>query len=129
MIVSWNVRGLNKLGKIKEISSLLLHLQPTISILLETRVKENKAKKVRDKLNMHRSCIDNYSAHPNGRIWILWDDTKVDLKLHSMSSQHLHCGIYTVTGEFLFWLTAIYALNQLDMRRILWRKLENIHTN
>lgn len=68
MIVSWNVRGLNKVGKLKEISSRLLQLQPHICILIETRVKENKASKIRESLNMRMIYLDNYNAHPNGRI-------------------------------------------------------------
>lgn len=46
MLASWNVRGLNKVGKLREISSRLVELQPEIMILLETRVKQNKAKKI-----------------------------------------------------------------------------------
>ncbi|XP_040872094.1 uncharacterized protein [Glycine max] len=30
-------------------------------------------------------------------------------------------------GEFKFWLTAVYALNQLDRRKVLWKDLEAIH--
>lgn len=114
MIVSWNIRGLNKIGKLKEISSRLLQLQPNIGILIETRVKVNQASKVRVNMNLNCKWLDNDNNHPNGRLWIFWDDTKMDLKLVGTSSQHLHCSVHSVTGDFLFWLTAIYAHNQLD---------------
>jgi hypothetical protein len=52
MITSWNVRGLNKVGKLREISSRLLKLHPTIAIILETRVKAANANKVRDHLKL-----------------------------------------------------------------------------
>lgn len=38
-IISWNVRGLNELGRNKEINSLLPSLKPDIIILIDTRVK------------------------------------------------------------------------------------------
>lgn len=60
MIISWNVRGLNKSGKLREISSRLSNLKPDIMILLETRVKETKASRTREKLNLHNIYIDNY---------------------------------------------------------------------
>lgn len=39
MMISWNIRGLNKVGKTIEISSRLKSLNPTIIVLLETRVR------------------------------------------------------------------------------------------
>lgn len=128
MIVSWNVRGLNKVGKIREINSRLLGLQPNICVLLETRVKDSNTKQVREKLSMSNSYLDNYSAHPNGRIWILWDNTKVDLRMNNSSSQHIHCEVLSVDGKFLYWLTAVYAHNQLEKRKRLWKRLTDIHT-
>jgi hypothetical protein len=41
----------------------------------------------------------------------------------------VHCGVYDVHGDFKFWLTAIYALNQLDRRKILWQELIAVHSN
>lgn len=127
MIVSWNVRGLNKAGKLREISSRLLELQPEIAILIETRVKENKAAKVREKLRLNGNYLDNYTCHANGRLWIHWDLNRVDVKCVSRTSQLIHCGVYDVTGNFKFWLTAIYASNALDRRKILWKDIEKIH--
>ena len=50
--MSWNIRGLNKAGKLREISSHLLNLQPSIVVLIETRVKEANAHKIRGKLGL-----------------------------------------------------------------------------
>lgn len=68
MIVSWYIRGLNKVGKLKEIRARLCELKPTIMILIKTRMKCNKASGIRDKLYVTDHCIDNYNAHGNGRI-------------------------------------------------------------
>ncbi|XP_058777191.1 uncharacterized protein LOC131651549 [Vicia villosa] len=76
---------------------------------------------------MTASYFDNYSSHPNGRIWMSWDNSKIELRFMECSSQHLHCGVYSLKGDFLFWLTGIYAHNQLDLRRRLWKNILNIH--
>ena len=73
MIISWNLRGLNNVGKLKEISSHLLKLRPTIAILIETRVKNKNAKKIRDKLKLPHNYLDNYKWYDNGRLWIEWE--------------------------------------------------------
>ncbi|CAK8578896.1 unnamed protein product [Lathyrus sativus] len=92
MIISWNIRGLNKVGKVRDISSRLQKLTPAISVLIETRVKVKNASCIRQKLRLK----DNYSNHENGRIWI-------------------------------HWMTTIYAQNQLQRRKELWRDIEKIN--
>ncbi|GAU38712.1 hypothetical protein TSUD_396400 [Trifolium subterraneum] len=72
-------------GKIREISSRLLDLNPDIAILIETRVKQNKAENIRNKLKLR--------------------------------------------GDWLYWMTAIYAQNHLEKRRRLWKDIENIHAH
>lgn len=52
MIVAWNVKGLNKIGKVREISSHLSNLNPNIAILIETRVKSRKVDQIRNKLKL-----------------------------------------------------------------------------
>src|SRR4051812_36138791 len=114
MIISWNVRGFNKIGKLREVNSRLRKLHPMISILLETRVKENKAKDIRQHLQIGGMYVDNYANHFNDSIWINWDNTLVDLRVISSSSQMIHYGLCDLTGKFLFWMTAIYAANTLE---------------
>ncbi|CAK8530761.1 unnamed protein product [Lathyrus sativus] len=126
MLVSWNIRGLNKVGKICEIRSRLQEIKPAIIILIETRVKEAKAKAIREKLMVYDNHIDNYKDHTNGRIWIHLDSNRVNLKCIQSSSQHIHSGIYDNLGDFKHWLTAVYARNQLNKRKTLWAEIENI---
>ncbi|XP_045791547.1 uncharacterized protein LOC123886260 [Trifolium pratense] len=127
MILAWNTRGLNKSGKAREVGSRLLCLRPEIVVLIETRVKSTKAANIRNKLRLKGKYLDNYLHHENGRIWLNWDDRVVDVRLISSTAQMIHCGIYDTNGTFLNWFTAIYALNQLEHRRKLWKELEGIH--
>ncbi|CAJ2661953.1 unnamed protein product [Trifolium pratense] len=127
MILSWNTRGLNKSGKAREIGSRLLSLRPEIVVLIETRVKTAKAENVRNNLRLKGKYLDNYLNHDNGRIWLYWDDRVVDVKFISSTAQMIHCGIYDTNGTFLYWFTAIYALNLLEHRRKLWTDLEGLH--
>ncbi|XP_058761495.1 uncharacterized protein LOC131634890 [Vicia villosa] len=101
-------------------------LGPDIVILIETRVKRDKAKNIRDKLHVHECYVDNYHYHDNGRIWISWNDSAIDVKVVNSSDQYIHCGIFDTNGTFLYWLTAIYGKNQLEQRKLLWKTITNI---
>lgn len=127
MLISWNVRGLNKSGKLKEISSHLHKLQAEIIVLIETKVKENKVPKIREKLQVKGTYFDNYKDHANGRIWLVWDNTKVELQYVKSSSQLLHCSVHDLAGNFKFWLTTVYAHKQIDKRKMLWKELGDIN--
>lgn len=126
MMVSWNVKGLDKPCKISEISFCHLNLKLDIAILLETRVKSNKVAVIRIKLNFQGRYLDNYDKHENGRIWIKWNDRKFDIRHMNNTSQLIH---YDNCGKLINWLTVIYENNQLEQRRILWRDIERIHVN
>ncbi|XP_058777117.1 uncharacterized protein LOC131651471 [Vicia villosa] len=68
MIIVYNIRGLNKTGKVREISFCLNQLKPDMAILVETRVKASNADKIRNKLGIYWSYMDNYSHHENGNL-------------------------------------------------------------
>lgn len=73
--------------------------------------------------------VDNYECHDNGRIWRLWDQRTVEFKKVSCSSQYIHGKLLKVDGSFICWFTIIYALNQPEHRRRLWRELQLCRMN
>ncbi|XP_058782827.1 uncharacterized protein LOC131657446 [Vicia villosa] len=126
MIISWNVRGLNKAGKCREIAARLKKLNPDFGILVETRVKFSKKDSIRNKLGGHLSFIDNYQSHENGRLWIFWNPNKVCIKTIKVSDQFIHFSVYKPNGDFHMWGTAIYAHNTLEKRKVLWSDIESL---
>lgn len=127
-IIAWNVRGLNNSGKCREIGTRLNSLNPDMVILIETRVKQTKAINIRKKINHRWSYIENYASHNNGRIWVMWDDSRIMVVEVRNIAQFIHCGIYNLNGSYGMWYTAIYAFNTLDKRKQLWRDIGDIHS-
>lgn len=109
MILAWNVRGLKNSGKVKEITSCLLGLNPNIAILIETRVKENEVAKTRSKLKLCGNYFDNYEKHANGRIWVYWNHNKIKVQVVKTTYQMVHCSVSDCNGKLLYWMTTIYA--------------------
>ncbi|XP_058741780.1 uncharacterized protein LOC131614173 [Vicia villosa] len=95
----------------------------------ENIVKQTKANVVRAKLHLTDQYIDNYRDHKNGRIWLGWDNNKVDVQFVQSTSQLIHCRVDDAKGVFKYWLTAVYAHNQLDKRKKLWRDIEQIQSS
>lgn len=62
----------------------------------------------------------------NGKIWIGRDPDKVDIRMQSSISQSIHCEVYDKNGKFCYRLTAIYAHNMIEQRKILWHHIEDL---
>ncbi|XP_019248358.1 PREDICTED: uncharacterized protein LOC109227614 [Nicotiana attenuata] len=69
---SWNIRGLNKPFKQKELKNFLFTNKVVLIGCLETKVKANKAEKVKKKMGNEWEVANDYTQSQNGRIWI-WD--------------------------------------------------------
>lgn len=66
-----NLRGMNQPHKQQEVKDFLVANKIEIASLLETKIKEDKAKKVLNKVFSRYKSITNYNSHYNGRIWLL----------------------------------------------------------
>ncbi|KAL5172015.1 hypothetical protein HKD37_16G044853 [Glycine soja] len=82
----WSSRRKN--GKLKEIGSRLLELRPTITILIETRVKQVKARNIRNKLRLQAI----YALNKLDQRRTLWTDIEC---IHG--NQH---GPWVLLGDF-----------------------------
>lgn len=81
-------------------------------------MKFDKTKNIRNKLNLKGLYLAN-QHHENGKMLVEWNNNKIDVKHMKSTSHMVHYGVYDKNGNFKFWLTAIYALNKLDQRRIM----------
>ncbi|CAK8574668.1 unnamed protein product [Lathyrus sativus] len=73
--------------------------------------------------------VDNYYKHNNGRIWILWDETRIKVTTHTISTQFIHYSVSHLNGIRKNWLAVIYTSNALEQRKGLWKDLTNIQAN
>lgn len=97
MIIAWNVYGLNKKGKLSEISLCFLELRPKIIVLLETRVKKDKYLSIRKILNLKGTYFDSYANHDNSRIWLNWDNSILDIVIpQNLSHFYLAFGLWFI---------------------------------
>ncbi|XP_058777013.1 uncharacterized protein LOC131651366 [Vicia villosa] len=91
MMISWNVRGLDKHVRSMEVGAHLKMNKVSCIALLETRVKINNKEKSRKHLGLDWHFSDNYAHHLNGRIWLGWDHRLWHIKEIGAFDQYLHC--------------------------------------
>lgn len=104
-----------------------MHL--ALVILIETWVKANKVGSVRNKFRSGWSYLDNYRNHPNGRLWIMFDDNKIKVKFVCSTPRMIHIEVFGVDGKFMYLCTRIYVMNSLNKRRKLWKDIKELQPN
>ncbi|XP_074302880.1 uncharacterized protein LOC141637214 [Silene latifolia] len=124
MIIStWNIRGFNKAIKHSEVVSFLRTNKVDIIGILETRVKQNKAKKIIKAIFCRYNSFCNYNKHQNGRIWLLWNPSTTKVDIIEEHSQVVHCSVRHLATGRSFYFSIVYGSNNAGKRTELWDSL------
>ena len=107
----WNVRGMNKRYKQKEIRLLLQQNKTSLAGLIETRVKEANSNNILKAIAPGWKIIHNYKDAVNGRIWIIWDDSWYEVKLLKSTAPMVHCQVNERSKGYQFRITVVYGYN------------------
>lgn len=67
----WNVRGVNKRYKQKELHNYIRNKNIKLAGLMETRVKEKNFKRVIKVIVPDWDLFNNYQYAQNGRLWVI----------------------------------------------------------
>lgn len=89
-LITWNVRGLNKLYKQKEMNEFLTVNKVSIIAIIEHRVTEQASKKIVDRIAPLWKWSNNYNTGKRGRIWILWNPNIVSFQLETVHTQYIY---------------------------------------
>ncbi|KAJ4831613.1 hypothetical protein Tsubulata_014831 [Turnera subulata] len=120
-ILVWNCQGAGKKKFARLCRDLRRDHKPEVMAIFEPRISGRKAEQVIQKLrfpNSHRIEARGFA----GGIWLLWDESRVQVSVLFNHPQLMHVRIEDVHSSFLF--TAVYGCPQEGWRRCLWRNLE-----
>jgi exonuclease III len=121
-ILFWNVRGLNDPFKQKEVKKLVRQLNISIICIVETRIREEKAQKIKDFIVPKWGWFHNYDNHCLGRIWICWDPNIVSIQSISIHEQIITCRIISQDKRCWF-ISVVYGSRKGAERRLLWQEM------
>ena len=89
-IGSWNIRGVSRPFKQKELRLWINRNHLCLVGVLETRVRERNATQIINSIAPSWHSITNYNQHVNGRIWLLWDPAVIAVRPLQLSAQMIH---------------------------------------
>lgn len=95
----WNVGGINKRHKQKELKFLLKSRKIRIVGLVETRVKQQNVNKISSNILPVWGIITNHQSNNNGRIWFARDPNVYKAVAIHITSQLIHCSITDMSGS------------------------------
>ncbi|XP_062101816.1 uncharacterized protein LOC133807782 [Humulus lupulus] len=123
-ILSWNIRGLNRVNKQISVQELFRKNKIGIGGLMETKLRGKKI----DEFMEHRFPNWDYFTSPGteGRLLILWRKGIANMSILEDSPQLVHCQIRLVGHKTSFFVTFVYGFHSIDTRRSLWHDLSRL---
>ena len=97
---------------------------PTIMIVMETRIGGERAKEISNKLPFDRA-IHTDTIGFAGDLWLLWNSDRVQVTQLALSEQEIHVMVKVLPSNFEFICTAVYASPRFHERCVLWNNLKN----
>ncbi|XP_060170305.1 uncharacterized protein LOC132601217 [Lycium barbarum] len=122
----WNIRGTNKRYKQRELCTYIRDNHFKLVGLVETRVKQDKAAAIANKIAPGWKMVHNYSHAINGRIWVLWDDNIYDVTVLSLDAHYVHCHITSRSLNIDCVMSVINGYNTVEQIKALWQALETL---
>ena len=116
--IVWNSRGTSKPSFQKHVGELVRYHNPTILVVIETRVGADKAKGIIDRLPFDGSVhMDTIGF--SGEIWMLWDSERVEVTPLANTEQEIHATVKVRNTNSSWLFTAVYASPRTAERHIL----------
>lgn len=120
----WNIRGMNKSIKQKEVKEFISSNKMSVCAVLESHVTESKLKSISKRIFGRWEWVSNTCDCVGGtRIIIGWNPEVINLKVLNKTDQVVHCfGRLCDSGKVLY-LSFIYGDSYDIRRRDLWKDL------
>ena len=90
IISSWNIRGLNRTNKQREIVQLIHNHSIDIMGIVETKIKLGKQDNVQFKMLPQWDFLTNSNSDSTNRIWLTWNPCKAKVHILHEDKQWLH---------------------------------------
>ena len=98
-ILTWNVRGLNKISKQMKVARFISNHNINLFNLLETKVKRQGLGALYQRLCPSWCFTHNLDWHKGGRIIVSWKSNELSVDIRHCSSQVIHVDVSPLTGD------------------------------
>lgn len=99
---------MNKSSRQLDVKSFLHSNKVYLVGLLETKVSSHNRDRVLKSFGTW-NMVANYDSSPQGRIWVLWQQSKCAVRVLEQSNQYMHCQVDIFDINTSVNITFIYA--------------------
>ena len=124
-IIAWNCRGALKPSFQDHINELAHRYDPTILVVMETKVGGVRAKEITDRLPFD-GAIHTETIGYAGGLWLLWNADRVEVEALARTEQEIHIEVKVQSSNLSWIFSAIYASPRSEERSILWDNLAKV---
>lgn len=125
-MIFWNVRGLNRPSRKRDIINHVSLLQPCLVDLLETKVKAQNSSRIINSLPPRWDYCNNYEFSSKGRIWVAWSRDIWTTTILHIILQMITVKLLNKAGLTII-LSVIYGENTEAIRTFLWNDIKHIY--
>ncbi|XP_070047419.1 uncharacterized protein [Nicotiana tomentosiformis] len=123
-IISWNVRGLNRIRKRRVINSLILRWKTEIICFQESKLEGDIREKVKELWgNRWVKFAQLQASGTRGGIVVMWDGRMWKGKVCCVGAHTITCKFSGKTQDYSWHLSAVYAPNNRRKREEVWWEL------
>lgn len=124
-ILTWNCRGAGSDEFHRLLAEMLQQYNPTILVLLETRVKGSWSHHIMQYSRLNRCLLSEARGYAGG-IWLFWDDNILYLAPLSCNEQLLTVAMKI--GDMVNWIfSPIYTSPNVVYREVLWSYIQKLN--
>ncbi|XP_074575217.1 uncharacterized protein LOC141831710 [Curcuma longa] len=125
-IGAWNIRGLNKGLKKREVERLLLREKLCAFCILESKLTEEYYDTLKSSRFQLWSSEHHVGDSGRSRMLLLWDSQTIALEVHAWAEQYIHTLIKPQGTGITYAVTFVYGQLTIVSRRHLWEGLRHI---
>ena len=120
-VLSWNCRGGGNTRTVRELATIAQSHSPNIVFLCETRQKEGKMKRIRNRLGL-KGFAGVDSDGLSGGLALYWHES-FDVLVLDKEERYIDVLVRTQADTEQWRLTCVYGEPRLENRHIMWTKL------
>ena len=124
-IIIWNNKGVLKPNFQTYIRKLVQNHDPTILMVMETKLEGDKAKEITNRLPFDGAIHTDTTSYTGGH-WLLWNSVKVEVELLAKTEQEIHMEVKVLSSNLVWFFSAIYASRRSEERCIMWENLTKV---
>lgn len=124
-VIIWNYRGALNSSFKKRASELVQNHNPTILVVMETRVGGERAREITSLLPFDGAIHTDTIGYAGG-LWVLWNADRVDIALLSRTEQEILAEVKVHFTNVSCLFSAVYASPRSAEGQILWKNLISV---